>query len=740
MVLNSYIFPFYYHLNTIKVKSKSGSSAWAYFRLLIEFLQVLHYVLSANSTLPWPLSNKVISSFEVYMRGIGVKEETIQNIIVKEQPWVDATDQRVLRIISEYLSYVFPLKFTDIDVTLKITVSLLCLYTFFLSAGIYTVKKHSSLQAFGSIRNIYCGVISWVSTVFYMPLLDALLSGTVRQDGAAPGFIAASAIFLPLLVTGAYFFLISEAKCSLSSVYPSARTNSIVDAWMFIARTLIPFLHIYLEEFAPVVIFAVYAVLTVIPLLCTMYFIPYGEFSFSKARVAALTTLFIFQVAQIEAIRQWEELKAIAALGLVDLKTTLGVFYLNDRVYDGRVSTTIVVFLTPLTVFLLVQAMESWRSHCTSMGLESVNSAHILALKVRRYLVTKRGEMKPEVDIASYIKRDEDESKKKKKKGIKFLKKDKKQNSDDSSSDDDNGKRKKENPVDEIKLWLIDLTDKLEKDAYFHVISYLFYYNIAKDKFFSSIQYHKLYKYMQGLNWFGKLKNLDLYYLCFDYGQNLKAKSDKTERELFRYLRLQRIRKQVYFRQRTLFTLQLEMYNELKDLQLAGSDSSSTLMYRSGNDILKVYNKVTTICQLIQDTSKLLADMIRINTLSAFSYKCYAQFLLSFTSQYVKAVDMLAKSRDIEMNVVGEALEEARQEQVSSRAGSRTGSRTKSRSSDGGSSVTGSSRYQLNFDDMLSDAFDLISFVVIMSGEKNEEGTMLDVYGAMEQLLLFPKY
>jgi hypothetical protein len=178
--------------------------------------------------------------------------------------------------------------------------------------------------------------------------------------------------------------------------------------------------------------------------------------------------VFVFEIAQIEALRQFDDLKAIASLGTIDFDTTLGNFYLNDRLYDGRVSTTMVVFLTPLGSYLLVQAMSSWRSHCTSMGLESVNSAHILALKIRRYLVSKKDELKPKTELQLLVPVVDEVKKEKRKKGIKFLKKTKKGDGSDSSDDEAN---KKVDPLDEVMKWLVEVTDKLEKDAYFHVIS-----------------------------------------------------------------------------------------------------------------------------------------------------------------------------------------------------------------------------------------------------------------------------
>jgi hypothetical protein len=252
MVLRRFIFPFYYHLNAIKVKSKAGSVVWAYLRLIVECLQMLHYVLSPNSTLPWPLTHKVIDTLSDHMRSKGMNETTAAYIMDKEKEYVMATDQVALTKISEYVTITFPFKLSSPENALNIVVAIMTIYSLFVFAGMYLVKKQHSLQFLGSVRHIYCGVISWVSSILYMPLIDTLLAGTL-QPGHEGSYTAACIIFLPVVITFGYFFLISEAKCSLSSVYLSARTNSIVDMWLFIARTVMPFIHIFMEQSSPVV-------------------------------------------------------------------------------------------------------------------------------------------------------------------------------------------------------------------------------------------------------------------------------------------------------------------------------------------------------------------------------------------------------------------------------------------------------------------------------------------------------
>jgi PAS domain S-box-containing protein len=231
---------------------------------------------------------------------------------------------------------------------------------------------------------------------------------------------------------------------------------------------------------------------------------------------------------------------------------------------------------------------------------------------------------------------------------------------------------------------------------------------------------------------------MDLLYLSYEYGENLKSKSERMEKDLFKYLRVQRLRKQIYYRQRSLLTLQLGLFKDLKDLQISASDGSIALSARVGDDIFKVYDKVAGICQLIQDSTKLLGDMVRLNGQSAFSYRCYSQFLFSFTSQYMKAVDMYLRARDIDLTVAAE-VENVEVMSKSGKSQSSVSSKARSVASTGTTSSRGSSAYQLNYDDMMSDVFESTHFVFVMSGEKNDEGTVVDVYGAVEKHLEFSK-
>jgi PAS domain S-box-containing protein len=730
MVLTRIIFPFFYQLNGIEGKVTTGSFVWVYVRLAIGFLQVLHYVLFPNSSLPWPMSKHVLENMEQQLLSRGMKEEAVTLIIRQEAQYVEAADQVAVRLLSENLNSVFPLRLLDSENRLQVAAAIIVLYATLIALGMYVVKRYMSLNLLGSLRFVYSGLLSVVSTILYMPLLDTLLTLVSEEDGLTASLVTSLAL-IPVLVVLSFFSLMSESKCVFSSGYPSAHTNISVDMWLFLARTLLPFIHIFFQEEYPKWSLFFYFFLTVVPLLSTLYLIPYANYNFCKARLTSLTILSVFQMAQMEALFQLDGLLSVSELGDIDFTSTIGFRSLNEALYDGHVSTTIAIFFTPLAVFLLNQAMLSWRAHCCDMELESIGSTFTLAIRTKRYLMTMTDSLKPKPADIIHVTIDKNADKTKKKKGITFQRK--QQIRSEVSSDDDEVAITVD-PIEQVKNWFIQLNEKLDKDGYFYVVSYLYYSNVAKDQYFPSILYHKLCKYLQGLSWFGKLKQLHLMYLCFSFKQHLQGKSDKMERELFKYLKLQQMKKNVYQRQMDLFTRQLELYNELKEFQETGSNQSNiTLINRQGDDILKTFERFTAMCKSIQDMSKLMSDLLRCNSHSSFVFRCFAQFLMAFTAQHLKAVDLFLRARDIDLAILGE------HELGGKNANQQTGTSTSKSLGSVGASSRGSSYYQLNPNDMLTDTFEMDSCVLIMNGEKNQEGTIIDIFGAIEGLLHYKK-
>jgi PAS domain S-box-containing protein len=438
-------------------------------------------------------------------------------------------------------------------------------------------------------------------------------------------------------------------------------------------------------------------ILFVSMLVITIYYLPFYRMYMNHVRAAFLSIVIATQIAQLTAH--------------IRFRSETGHF--ERGVLYGDLPTTMFFFIVIPLVFMSVGFCNLREEYCAlSIPISKVPSAYVLELKIRSYL-RKFDYLFPRV--SKDVKRIDDILKTKEiEKKISF------EDDDESFSDFDLWEETndtmptREDVVKTIEDWMIECADKFDGDVFFHYLWALTCINLSTNVHFSAIQIHRAESILQKRNIFFRIATLDLGYLLYETRIVLESFYDPVDLEVIRYVKLQNLRAEVYEEQKEMCKDLSNLHTFLESEHKRGVEGAmhTGSQYVSEEFLTKMHLMANEIFEKISFTYKVFNEIMRLSNRSSQSCKAYSLFLSSMTSEEKKAVELMFRARDTEVQG----------DQAEMKTGESSGLSTHR-------------DFDLVPGEILSEEFTQSSVIIIISAEVGSEGTILDIHGAYTKRL-----